>query len=268
MIAGITHLPRTPDDLAAWSVYADALLSSADARDRQHGELIARDLALGPRPTRGQCEQLGALAGPLCRDRTVGWCLGFVRELLVDRKRTAQALALVRSPIGRFVETIEIDARAIDDLGWRALFDALPATCDEAIFTEPEARDRAYALLPPHVDATDGTTPDGARGIQWRADDGRAGFAPLPRMPLRVAQRELRVVPVAMQLARTVPTSWALAGHDGALRVLRVPTGGDLLVSDRRGWQAIAHGEAREVAPHVPFVLRLGATRFTCVLQV
>ena len=90
------RLPATAEDLDAWAVYADHLMTIADPR----GELIALELALPAECTRAQVADLHALAAPRCRlggKTPIGWCLGHARTLFVKSTFAFSAILFART---------------------------------------------------------------------------------------------------------------------------------------------------------------------------
>jgi hypothetical protein len=147
------HLPKTIDDLVEWSVYADYLQTRNDRR----GLMIARDLAGTPMQQRTE-------GGP-----TVTWCMGHVKALFLrriprygfgrhahdpDEGTLANARDLMKRPVGRLVEEIELDfGTSYLERPWRRFLAAIPPTCTRVgVWVDGEIDlDKLVAWLPQHV---------------------------------------------------------------------------------------------------------------------
>ena len=164
------RLPATEADLAAWSVYADHLMTLGDPR----GEAMALELALPAEVPRVALARWHALAKPRYGRggaTPIGWCLGHARTLAIACARPAQghryvgptvgALAhaadVLARPQGRLVEELAIEYAAGEHgAAWRRLFAALPRTCRRVVLGMPPGAHTAeiaelVALLPAHV---------------------------------------------------------------------------------------------------------------------
>ena len=125
------HLPRTEEELAEWSVYGDHLQSIGDP--------------LGYR-----------IATEAWREGTAVWCLGHVKSLAVrkaDEGQLGHALDMLKRPIGRVLEELEIEYTAEYPQHWRRLFAAIPATCTRVIvgLRDPTLIRELIELLPVQV---------------------------------------------------------------------------------------------------------------------
>lgn len=159
------RLPASEDDLAAWTVYADYLMTLGEGR----GEAMALELALPAAVPRADLVRWQAIAAPDMRlggPLTVGWSLGHARELALPRgphgepvaaEMLARAREFVTSPVGRLVEHVSFDHVPGEHAAhWRAFCGALPPTCTRVSIGLPDAAwpgelEDLIALLPPHV---------------------------------------------------------------------------------------------------------------------
>lgn len=177
------RLPRTEDELAAWSVYADALSEQGD----RLGDQIQRDLAIDADPPPGTLEDFHATAryprdGEALR---LIWRLAHLREVHVDARANHGALArlaeLIASPRGRVLEALAVPAIAAtpaDRDHWARLYAALPPSCTRVelgpLRAGPGAFAEHVARCPPHVRTLrlpfEPVSPEAAAAIDDRFD--------------------------------------------------------------------------------------------------
>ncbi len=166
------RLPATEAELAAWSVYADHLMTLGDPR----GEAMALELALPAEVPRPALARWHALAKPRYGRggaTPIGWCLGHARTLAIPGAAPilghrhvgptlgalAHAADVLARPQGRLVEELAIEYEPGEHgAAWRRLFAALPRTCTRVVLGMPASAHTAelaelVALLPAHVRA-------------------------------------------------------------------------------------------------------------------
>lgn len=166
------RLPQAEADLADWSVYADALLEHGDPR----GGVLALELAL---PAGAALHEVAPVMNrwrtfcPQPHDRAIkiGWTLGYARALAVRGANTPNVVALpqpiaaptfaavshlLRQPLCRLLESIELDVRGPDTTpAIEVLLRDLPASCTRIVIHAPLAPFAAIAsvfdVIPAHV---------------------------------------------------------------------------------------------------------------------
>jgi uncharacterized protein (TIGR02996 family) len=146
------HLRAHPDDLAAWSVYADWLLEHGDPR----GDLVRRHRE----PTK---DERVRWRGPIPEKVATDWRFGFVIELdlPLDPRTPALLTQILADPAGRLVSSVKLRPTHFEDDAYfkprdhelEASFDTLGAILDGELQNLRALGIRYIEISDEHVDA-------------------------------------------------------------------------------------------------------------------